>query len=69
MFFMPRVFQVMVTEGPGGEETMVYDITLSELQSAMDHWGQEAELIVLGKVRKEFFWSQRIQFIICPMLT
>jgi transcription factor CP2-like protein len=31
------LMQVMVTEGPGGEETMVYDITLSELQSAMDH--------------------------------
>jgi transcription factor CP2-like protein len=31
------LMQVMVTEGPGGEETMVYDITLSELQSAMEH--------------------------------
>ena len=31
------LFQVMVTEGPGGEETMVYDITLSEIQSSMDH--------------------------------
>jgi len=31
------LMQVMVTEGPGGEETMVYDITLSEIQSSMDH--------------------------------
>lgn len=31
------LMQVMVTEGPGGEETMVYDITLSELQSAIEH--------------------------------
>ena len=28
-------FQVMVTEGPGGEETSVYDITMSEIQSGM----------------------------------
>ena len=25
------VLQVMVTEGPGGEESSVYDITLSEM--------------------------------------
>jgi len=32
------LMQVMVTEGPGGtEDSMVYDITLSEIQSAMDH--------------------------------
>jgi len=31
------LMQVMVTEGPGGEETMVYDITLSEIQSSMEH--------------------------------
>jgi transcription factor CP2-like protein len=32
------LMQVMVTEGPGGsEDTMVYDITLSEIQSAMEH--------------------------------
>ena len=29
------MFQVMVTEGQGGEETSVYDITLSEIQSGM----------------------------------
>jgi len=31
------LMQVMVTEGPGGEESMVYDITLSEIQSSMEH--------------------------------
>jgi len=32
------LMQVMVTEGPGGcEDSMVYDITLSEIQSALDH--------------------------------
>ena len=35
-FFLTKIFlQVMVTEGPGGEETSVYDITLSEIQSGM----------------------------------
>ena len=29
------LLQVMVTEGPGGEETSVYDITMSEIQSGM----------------------------------
>jgi transcription factor CP2-like protein len=29
------LMQVMVTEGPGGEETSVYDITMSEIQSGM----------------------------------
>ena len=29
------LFQVMVTEGPGGEESSVYDITMSEIQSGM----------------------------------
>merc|ERR1740128_989239 len=32
------LMQVMVTEGPGGDETMVYDITLSEIQAVpMEH--------------------------------
>ena len=31
------ILKVMVTESPcGTEDTMVYDITLSEIQSAMD---------------------------------
>ena len=29
------MLQVMVTAGPGGEETSVYDITMSEIQSGM----------------------------------
>ena len=36
LIFLRKIFlQVMVTEGPGGEETSVYDITLSEIQSGM----------------------------------
>ena len=36
--FLKHVYiQVMVTEGPGGEDSMVYDITLSEIQGAMEH--------------------------------
>ena len=31
----------MVTEGPGGEDSMVYDITLSEIQGAMEHWSDQ----------------------------
>ena len=36
-FLIPTLIQVMVTESPcGTEDTMVYDITLSEIQSAME---------------------------------
>ena len=37
-FYLLFSFQVMVTEGPGGEETLVYDITLSEIAPVpMEH--------------------------------
>ena len=37
VLFIHALMQVMVTESPcGTEDTMVYDITLSEIQSAME---------------------------------
>ena len=48
----------MVTEGPGGDETMVYDITLSEIQAVpMEHWsfigGFPWSMILHWRISKE----------------